>query len=444
MRKMLLIAGLIMLCSFLKAQPPVLVGGEFKVNKTACLTSEERERIKAALKVKMAELNLTKTFVQNDDPVKFIWPVVPAPTNTDTGTWGISNYVDHDAAYPNKVKDYNCGTRTYDTDGGYNHQGIDIYTWPFGQFKQLNSEVHIVAAAAGVIIAKGGSQPDNNCSFCTTACQWNAVYLRHNNGSVTWYGHMKTNSLTTKPVGATVAEGEFLGVIGSSGNSTGPHLHFEVYENDTYTKLVDPYAGSCNTMNGTTSWWKNQRAYNKPTINLLQTHFAPPVMPACPGVETLNDRNVYKLTDTVYYAAYLIDQLSGNSMSWRLFRPDGTQYAIYNQPLSANYYSSYWYIYWILPNNTEGYWRIELTYNSTGQVAKHTFYRGNNPPVYSLKQGNWHDGSTWSTGVVPAGNEEVFIQHHIEVNGNATCKSLRIGEKGRTIVKAGVQLDVLK
>lgn len=443
MRNLLLFIALIMLATIVKSQTPVLGGGEFRVNKTSCLTTEERDKIKAELKVKVAELKLTRNFVQNDDPVKFIWPVVSAPTNTDTGTWGISGYVDHDTTYPNKLKDYNCGRRTYDTDAGYNHQGVDIFTWPFGQFKQLNSEVHIVAAAAGVIIAKGGSQPDNSCNFCTS-CQWNAVYLRHSNGAVTWYGHMKTNSLTTKPVGATVEEGEYLGVIGSSGNSTGPHLHFEVYENDSYTKLIDPYAGSCNTLNGTTSWWKNQRAYNKPTINLLQSHFLPPVMPACPGLETLNDRNVYKLTDTVYHAAYLIDQLSSNSMTWRLYRPDGTLYSSYAQPLTSNFYSSYWYVYWPLPNNTEGYWRIELTYNQTGQVAKHTFYRGNTPPKYSLKPGNWNDGSTWNTGTVPTATDEVFIQHHVEVNANATCKSLRIGEKGRTIVKAGVKLDVLR
>ena len=53
----------------------------------------------------------------------------------------------------------------------------------------------------------------------------------HADGSVAWYGHMKAGSLTNKAVGQTVSSGEYLGIVGSSGNSTGPHLHFGIRVN---------------------------------------------------------------------------------------------------------------------------------------------------------------------------------------------------------------------
>jgi murein DD-endopeptidase MepM/ murein hydrolase activator NlpD len=53
----------------------------------------------------------------------------------------------------------------------------------------------------------------------------NAVFLDHGDGSQTRYAHM--SQLLVAP-GQTVAQGEVLGLVGSTGVSTGPHLHFEL------------------------------------------------------------------------------------------------------------------------------------------------------------------------------------------------------------------------
>ncbi|MCE7030794.1 M23 family metallopeptidase [Jiella avicenniae] len=62
----------------------------------------------------------------------------------------------------------------------------------------------------------------------------NMVEIDHGDGITTRYGHM---SKIAVKVGATIARGETIGSVGSTGRSTGPHLHYEVRRND---KAVDP------------------------------------------------------------------------------------------------------------------------------------------------------------------------------------------------------------
>jgi murein DD-endopeptidase MepM/ murein hydrolase activator NlpD len=53
----------------------------------------------------------------------------------------------------------------------------------------------------------------------------NYVVITHGNGTQTLYGHMKNVIVSS---GQTVSAGQVIGYEGSTGNSTGPHLHFEV------------------------------------------------------------------------------------------------------------------------------------------------------------------------------------------------------------------------
>jgi len=98
---------------------------------------------------------------------------------------------------------------------GYSHQGLD-FTVPYG--------TQVGAAGVGTTIFAGY----NNGGF------GNLVVIQHRLGYTTWYAHL--SSITTW-VGEQVEGGTRIGYVGSTGRSTGPHLHFEVRRYDT---PVDP------------------------------------------------------------------------------------------------------------------------------------------------------------------------------------------------------------
>ena len=93
--------------------------------------------------------------------------------------------------------------------GSTNHQGTDIgrvgYTSP------------IYAAKAGTVIVSQRSSSYGEY-----------VVISHGSGNTTLYGHMSSRKVS---VGQYVNQGDVIGITGSTGNSTGPHLHFEVVEN---------------------------------------------------------------------------------------------------------------------------------------------------------------------------------------------------------------------
>lgn len=357
-----------------------LGGGEHQVINTPCLTDAQRANVLQDIKSNILQLRSQNRLAADLAPQRpastlFSWPVKMKDGLPYNEVWAISNYVDHNPAYPNKVQDYNCGTKTYDTDAGYNHMGVDIFTWPFSWKMMDYDEAEIVAAAPGQIIAIIRDQFDRSCTFNSNL--WNAVYVQHADGSVAVYGHMKKNSPTSKSVGDTVALGEYLGIIGSSGNSTGPHLHFEVYSEIEWNGvgqdvLIDPYAGSCNTMN-TESWWADQKPYHDPNINAVLTHDAPPEFGECSEQEVTHERNAFQPGEQVYLATYLRDQKTGGKLDLTILRPNGSVYQSWSSNLTANYTASYWYWSFFAPS-TLGQWTFRVGYE--GQVAEHQFSIG--------------------------------------------------------------------
>ncbi|KJU82971.1 Peptidase M23 domain protein [Candidatus Magnetobacterium bavaricum] len=335
------------------------------------LTPQRTEEIKAEISQNVMRLKSEgKLPADTEKPkaaVLFSLPLKASAMVKDSGFYGIANFPDHDPAYPNHLSDYNCGTRTFDTASGFNSDGTDFFPWPFPWQKMENNDVLVVAAAAGKIVYREDGNTDRGCAGAWGP-SWNAVSIRHSDGSTLWYGNLKKNSVTTKGVGDTVQEGEVIGVIGSSGNSDGPHLHFALY--DSADKLTDPFSGDCNK---SPSWWKSQRPYYEPSVLRLMTSAVAYEHVACPATtEVTNEKTTFKPGDTVYFTTFFRDQAPSQASIWNIYSPDGTVFKSWLQNSLQYYSASYWYLDYTLPVDAPaGKWRFQVVFN--GQTYEQVF-----------------------------------------------------------------------
>lgn len=109
------------------------------------------------------------------------------------------------------------------------HRGID-YASPLG--------TEIYAVGDGVITQRGWSGGYGNI-----------VRIRHANGYETGYGHMN-GFASGQSVGSYVHQGEVIGYVGSTGLSTGPHVHFEMKKNGSYVNPAEEIVPPANPLEG--------------------------------------------------------------------------------------------------------------------------------------------------------------------------------------------------
>lgn len=166
----------------------------------------------------------------------------------------VQKLVDHDSG-PGR-RDHRCGTLT--TDG---HDGIDIR---LRTMRDMEQGYAVLAAAGGVVLRLRDGEPDvsiRDRGDANGRDAGNGVVIDHGNGWETQYSHLKRGSLAVRP-GQQVAAGDRLGLVGMSGNSEFPHLHFSVRLRG---KPIDPFTGAavpgiCDAAKNLSGLWTMQAA----------------------------------------------------------------------------------------------------------------------------------------------------------------------------------------
>lgn len=99
------------------------------------------------------------------------------------------------------------------------HEGIDI--------KSSGKTDYVIAAASGTIHAVGLCDDNIQGEDCQYG-MGNYVTIKHTNGNYTRYAHLLQDSITVS-VGDKVEQGQIIGIMGNSGQSTGIHLDFKIF-----------------------------------------------------------------------------------------------------------------------------------------------------------------------------------------------------------------------
>ncbi|MEU4658018.1 M23 family metallopeptidase [Streptomyces sp. NPDC023723] len=130
------------------------------------------------------------------------------------------------ASWVDPVKKYTLSA-TFNQAGGmwsHKHSGQD-FAVPTG--------TEVMAAHGGTVVKAGGNGAGDGPAY------GNAIVIKHGNGTYSQYAHL---SRIDVKVGQVVTTGQHIALSGSTGNSSGPHLHFEIRTTANYGSAVDPVA----------------------------------------------------------------------------------------------------------------------------------------------------------------------------------------------------------
>jgi len=123
--------------------------------------------------------------------------------------------------------------KKYTLSASFNQAGNMWSSTHSGQDFAVPSGTKVFAAHGGTVVKAGGNGAGDGSAY------GNAIVIKHGNGTYSQYAHL---SKINVKVGQVVATGQRIALSGNTGNSSGPHLHFEIRTTANYGSAVDPVA----------------------------------------------------------------------------------------------------------------------------------------------------------------------------------------------------------
>lgn len=196
---------------------------EMKQQKAALKTKKEKLSVQQdEMKVKKADLDKKKKELEKkEDELK---------AEADRLSSEILSLMDKNSPFVGGEFTWPCPSSSYITSsfGNRLHPILNVWKFHTGVDIGASSGQNILAAASGKVIMATWYGGYGNC-----------VMIDHGGGIVTLYGHCSQLLVSN---GATVKKGQAIALVGSTGNSNGPHLHFEVRENGAYVNPMNYFS----------------------------------------------------------------------------------------------------------------------------------------------------------------------------------------------------------
>lgn len=267
----------------------------------------------------------------------------------------IVNYVDWSI---DSIIDHQCGSKTYD-----GHQGTDFV---ISGFPQMDEGVNVQAVDSGKVVFIHDGEPDRNTDGNPDLGLGNYIAIKHPDKHFSYYGHLKKYSILVNP-GDSVVPGQLIGQVGSSGNSTDPHLHFELWYDSLY--LVDPFAGPCGN---TYSYWKDSIPYDT-TFKVWDSGLTDYVTPIDSLRERPKVRTTFTHQDTIitfWNLQYGLKKGDSTTIEW--ITPNGNHWFDFTNIYQKDWWYYYYYSYIFTPPDSElGEWTYHYYYNDSLVLTGH-------------------------------------------------------------------------
>ncbi len=177
-------------------------------------------------KTKVYDINefIEKNWLVDEEGVTHSWFAIYGPKSEQYKYTAGDGVATGTLGYPVEgVTGCDASDYPYYANGNY-HGGTDI-----NRSVGASSGMNILAADGGTV----KTVKNLNYSYGSH------VIIDHGNGYTTLYAHMQKGSITVNE-GDTVSKGQIIGKLGSTGKSTGPHLHIELRKNNSHTNTLNP------------------------------------------------------------------------------------------------------------------------------------------------------------------------------------------------------------